>query len=233
MASIPAVKEANDLPSFVKRFNDQQSELGKRTSEFQTFKQSLEQAGKLAHDSPDKYQVKLDPNIVPETLRDEALISEFKTLAHKTGMSQAQADAMAGLYQKIFETTKPILEYDHAESEKAVQALAQKAGIDYEVMKAKAAAGLKELLDKRPGAMDKLEASGLANDPDVLWAFYELGMAHQESHGMTGGEFSVSSKSAMDEANDIVRNPENPKYKQFWAGDQAVNGHVLGAIPQG
>src|SRR6266576_3257834 len=76
MQSIPAVKEAADLPSFVKRFNDQSSELGRRTripgsdakpEEIKAFKESVYKAGlwKAPPESPDKYDIKR-PDNVPE-----------------------------------------------------------------------------------------------------------------------------------------------------------------------
>ena len=52
------------------------------------------------------------------------------------------------------------------------------------------------------------------------------GLLMQESNGLTGDEFKGAPDSAEVEANDIIKNKENPKYKLFWSGDQATVSYV-------
>jgi len=236
LQSIPAVKEAADLPSFVKRFNDQSSELGRRTripgtdakpEEIKAFKESVYKAGlwKAPPESPDKYDIKR-PDNVPEHAWSDKTVQAFRGLAHKHGLSQEAMKELIDFDAQRFGELEPVISANKEEAKKVITEQWQKEGRQYDEMMNLAVEGVKARFSAEE--VQALESTGLLDHPYVLSGLAKIGELYMESGGLTGDGMSPESKSAEAEANDILRNEANPKFKQYWSGDKDVVAHVNG-----
>jgi len=236
MQQIPAVKEANDLPSFVKRFNDQSSELGRRTripdpnkaDEFKAFQDSVRKAGLTvikgnAPESPDAYEIKR-PDNVPEMAWSEKTVGAFKQLAHKWGLPQEAIKELIDFDAQRFGELEPVLAIDRQKSEQEIQAMAEKEGIPYEDV-ANNAKTFMERIGVTEDQIKLLEAAGLANHPKLLWIMHEIGQHWQESNGLTG-QPTQESRNAKAEADSIILDKNNPRYEAFHRGDAETHAYV-------
>jgi hypothetical protein len=68
-----------------------------------------------------------------------------------------------------------------------------------------------------------LNATGLGNASWMMQAFTELALMTGEGNSVVDNQTPATTMTDDEKAaNDIITNKENPKYKLFWAGNQAV-----------
>lgn len=218
---LPAVKEAPDLPTFVKRFGEQQAERSKIANEYKTFKDSVEQAGKLRPAAPADYKI-AKPESLPEYAWSEKTVTAFRELAHAEGLSQATMEKLIAFDAQRFSEVEPVIAADKEAAKKAVTDEWQKEGKSYDDMMNLAVEGAKARLSAEE--YHALEASGLINHAYVLSGLAKIGEVFQTDTGQTGG--AVMNPDAKTEADEIVNNKNHPKHEAFWKGDKAVNDYV-------
>ncbi len=168
-------------------------------------------------ESPDKYEVKLDA--VPETLRSEPLIGEFRTIAHEEGLSQGAVSKLTALYEKMFtETVQPALAIDKEQSKKQFDQWAESVGKESKALQAFGGAWLrKNFSEEEVGKLDKL---GLGDHPALLKLIAQAGLDTGEDVSIIEGEGGDSSVDT--EFNDVVKmtsDPTHPDYKLWTSGN--------------
>jgi hypothetical protein len=227
---VPAVKEAADLTSFVKRSIDQQANNSRLVEQLKTavkiptstskpedvkgFLDSLKTAGYYTRqgapppESADKYSLDFDAQIVPEPLRNPELIGKFRTIAYKHGLNQEAMNDLRDLYQETMKVTAPIIEIDRNEAEKEIQKRAAQDGIPYQDIARNAGVFMRDVLKIDEQQLGRLEVAGLANHPQLLYVMHQIGKHWRESGGHIGE--GVPDLSAESEIKQIMGDYKGP-----------------------
>jgi hypothetical protein len=167
-------------------------------------------------DNPDGYELQA-PEGAPEGFKpDTDMGKAFKQKAHELGVLPDQAKGLFDWYGQLTGQTVTQQQQQLQEQQQAnVDALRKEWGDAFDV-RVKTANFAVNTLESKIGAEDgqlleKLNAAGLGNDPDVIKALYEMGRVYTDSgDGPATGEkgsqkFGTSPQEAKDKGNALLR----------------------------
>lgn len=166
-------------------------------------------------EAPDKYVLPLpeSPDI------DQNLVSDFKTMAHKLGLTQDQLAGITSWYGQS-PMGNPALASEAMQT-KAVEVLRNEWGgaYDYNLKVANAGVGYAERAWGLTGLRDYLEQTGQGNHPMFVKLFERLGKTTLESGGIPRDAQTrnvLAPEEAQAKINELMRTPEYQK------GDRAM-----------
>lgn len=212
-----------DMASLIKERISIEKKLGsaltlpnkEKADEVKAFKSKLVQAGVLPAipESPDKYELKLEA--IPEPVRSNDLMSEFRAIAHEEGLSQGTVDRITGLYEKMFTSTiEPALKYTKEQGEKAILDYATEVGKEPEELKAHAGRWLaSKFTDEDMAAMD---SAGFSNSPVAIKFAVRAALDTGEDISVIDGMGAATDN----EYEDMMKNigdSNHPDHKMFHA----------------
>lgn len=253
---IPAVATSPDLPSFVKRFTDQHSNMSRletelksrpklpgkdsKPDELSAFKKSVYEAGvfKAPPENAAAYQI-TKPENIPDWGWSEKHINGFRELAHKHGTTQeALSDFLAFHTSMIQDQEREVNAMYESNKEAVKQAVTERwkqTGRSYDDMMNLAVNGLEarvapEVFEAmhKPIQLGDGKVYRIIDDPSTLEALAIIGEAYQIDSGRIGGH--VTDQGAKAEATDIQTNPDNPKHKLYAQGDKATVEYVTNLL---
>ena len=242
----PFVKDAPDLPTFVKMAVDAHKEVGSRIPikvdknnvvEVEKWRKDhlprLYDAGVVARPpaSPDEYN---DVVVKPETLPDgfgwnEELTKEFKTIAHKHGIPKSAIPDLLALHQKTIQGVSEVLK---TTEESATAALKVEYGDKYEERR-EAAMRLVDYVIKTPEEVEFFDRTKLGNSPTLLGMFMRLApLAQADSSffanqpGGGGGGSAMTHEQIMAEHSKVMNDKTHPHHAGYWKNDKAAMDYV-------
>jgi hypothetical protein len=162
-------------------------------------------------ESPEKYELKA-PELPEGVELNEKLLTDFKGVAHKVGISTAQAQQLFDWYTATqLGQSNDQLEAVGQMIEATKAALEQEWGNRYEPNMAAAKNAVIHLGGQE--LMDALDRTGAGNDPVIIRAFAKFG-SNLKTAGLIKGDPASSegdAESAESEIRAILANPEHPK----------------------
>lgn len=211
LRELPAVKETPDLVTFVKRFAEKDTELGRRIripdgskpEEIESFKRDhlpkLVKAGVLSGppESPDAYEFKA-PDDLPKYLQfQDGWAKEAAIELHKAGFTKDQAGTALKLHLGFMgRIAKQFEDQERALGEgqtKALDTLKTEWGSKFEENKAIAGRGMKAVFGDNGETLALFndlvllgkdgKPRALADDPRLMRIFYDIGMHTAEDDG--------------------------------------------------
>lgn len=170
-------------------------------------------------DSPEAYGLK-PPEGIPDGLWSDATATAFAGMAHKHGLTPAQAQGLAAEFLSFQAQQMPDVEAMRASAESELRrewgaAFAAKA--DHAKRAVRQFGG--------DALVEYLETTGLGNDPRMVRAFAAIGaaMAEDVPAGMGQGRAGVMSPdSARAEANRLMADPSGPYWNDRHPEHRAV-----------
>jgi len=225
-----------DLPTVLKGYHNLKGHLGKAVFvKDPTNVEERQKAQARAYElgifdkpnipeSPDKYDL-TRPEGIPEAAWKDDVVSEFKQLAHKHGLSQEAIKELADFDAKRFTGMSQVIKVDREQAEAALKQEWEAKGKSYEDVLELGGRAIKQLFSEEEFQM--LDKAGIGDHPKFLSALAKVGEAFESDAGITSG--AAPSKGGQDaeaEALDITRNEANPKFKQYWSGDKQVVDYV-------
>ncbi len=167
-------------------------------------------------ESADKYE--LDLEAIPEPLRSDTLVSSFREIAHKHGLSQeAVNDIMALETQRYNETVKPVIEISDAEAAKEFKNWAASIGKDVNELQSYGGAWLaKNCTDKQ---IQALERAGLDKHPAVLQLVAKAGLDTGEDISVIHGAGGTLLDTEYDELLKNLSDPNHEDHKLWMHGN--------------
>jgi hypothetical protein len=186
-------------------------------------------------ESPDKYEFKFPDGVKPEDIANDTVLKEYRAFAHSKGMSnQEAADLLNWFAEKAApEIAKkfapPEVDFVHGDSVKTLmesvfkqettQALDEyKKNVD---ILGVAIPELKDALNEGVAPFGE-KWMMLGDHPAVVKLVNHIAALTRPDFGgsvNSGVEMGKDQFALIEEANDIMRNPDNPKYKSYWASD--------------
>lgn len=161
-------------------------------------------------DSPDKYSFAKEPD---PTL-DPALKSSFAELAHKSGLSDAQAKGVVEWYKGLEQNISVREELQKAQT---TQLLKETWGDDYTNRFSAASIAFRQYSEKYPEAAKDLVNGPAGNNPILLMMAAELGKTFMESGHITGQsnktQFGLSATEAQAKIQEVLNNRDHPYHK--------------------
>jgi hypothetical protein len=218
---------SKDWPGVVKHVVSLEKKLGTainlpgkdaKPEEIAALKTKLSQAGIIpaVPESPDKYEINLDSEIIPEAMRDEGTISSVRDWAFKHGVSNdAVKDLMAIEAARYSGVVAPALAYTNEQGMKAVEEIAASIGKSKNEVLAYAGSWLaKNFSEEEVMAMEKAR---FANSPTAIKYAVRAGLD-------TGEDISTiptgpTADSDFDEAIKFTTDTNHPDYKLWISGD--------------
>jgi len=241
----PAVKEAPDLPTFVKRFEAQHTELGraqarivpdpaKQPNEFKAFQESVKKAGlSISADPPvpDDWQY-TRPEEIPEHFWFDEDAADFAKIAKQNGISEKAAKELINVHNRGFERVAKALDAYTAEAKTAVTNLWKDEGRTYDEMMALATRGIEARFTEEeynalhmPMPLGNGKMFRPIDSPQILSALAKIGEVFAESRGLTG-PMTPEARNAKAEADAIIMDKNNPRYEAFHRGDAEAHAYV-------
>ncbi|GEM_PF-5221911 len=220
-----AIKNMPDLGTLAKSYLDAQSEIGRRVripakdakpQEVASFMQRLGQAGFLpaVPDAPDKYEIE-QPEYLPAgvTWNDE-WVKQARDVFHRNNFTQEQVRAAIELHQQLVGSMASM---HKASFESGMEALKKDWGSDFSANAELATRAGHFIFGKDKESQEFFDRTGINNDPRFLKIMAIVGKHLEGDDGFLAGRQSVPEPD--DEANDIMRNPRNPKHDLWKRGD--------------
>ncbi len=237
----PFVKEAPDLPTFVKRAYDAHREVGARVpvriskpEEAEAWRKEhlpkLYQAGILQAPpaSPDEYGI-AKPDDLPEgvTWNDE-LAKSFATTLHKHGVPKAAAADLMALHRQALAGQAATFTTSYDEG---LAALKTEHGDQFEARQA-SAKRLAASIFQTPEELAVFEASGLGNHPKFLSVLMRLApLAESDSsfiRDMSRPGGGMDADAVRAEVQRIATDKTHPMYEGYRRADPKVMAHIDG-----
>lgn len=243
----PFIKEAPDVPTFVKRAFDQHKEVGaripvrfsndpaKKVTELDQWRKDhlpkLYDAGILerAPTTPEAYEIKKPDDLHPGVNWSDERATAFGKLGVKYGISKAAMAELLELHRSAVVGIQTTLQTGYDD---AVLALKREFGDSYDA-RMEDSKRLSKVVFKNPKTLEFLEATGIGNDPEFLGIMMRLAPYAQNDTSIvesmrSGGTVTEDTKAAaMEDARaklaDIMSNPKNPDHEGYLRGDPAVN----------
>lgn len=236
------VKEAKDFPTFVKTAFDAHREVGSRIplrvdktkpETIEAWRKEhlpkLYEAGILNRPvgSPAEYGIKR-PEQIPAGLGwDDKRAEEYATLAHKHGLTKEAVEELMAFHLGSLQNIQSMIKTSYDDGMKALKEEFK----DNFAQREEQASRLAAALFKNEAELAWFEEVGLANHPTFLSVLMRLApLVEQDSSvlrglpGMNAG--GLTGDDVKRELADIMSNPENPKYKLYWAGDKDTLAYI-------
>jgi hypothetical protein len=186
---------------------------------------------------PDKYEVKL-PEGVPAEAWGDADTELAQGFAKKHGLSQAALDDGLAVVASVLGKYGATVQVNREASMAKIKEWADKEGVSVEQVNAALTR-----FNSDPNGWDEATAkavsdAGFADNPLVVKAIYKLmkdsgTFDTRNDGGSMDDQQSQDGKAATAEANDIIRNKDNPKYTLYHRGDEAVGLYVANLLKKG
>lgn len=186
---------------------------------------------------PDKYEVKL-PEGVPAEAWGDADTELAQGFAKKHGLSQEALNDGIAVAMSVLGKHAATVKVNREASIAKISEWAAKEGVSIEQVNAAL-----DRFNKDPNGWDEETAqavsdAGFADNPLVVKAIYKLmkdsGTFDTRNDGGSMDEAaSQDAKAATAEANDIIRNKDNPKYQKYHRGDEEVGLYVANLLKKG
>lgn len=206
-------------------------------------------ADRLPPAKAEDYEFKFE-GIADETLKSDKVLGLFRENAHKLGLSKTQA---AGLVETFAKDILPALvgppatpiDFIQGEHVDALMQEVFKGESTQRIAEYKQSVDLlshdipelKDLLNEGAapyGQASEHKAMALGDHPAMVKLIGLVAKMTQPDFGGNATAFSSpDGKAAALEANDIIRNKENPKYKAYHAGDPDVSAYVESLMKKG
>lgn len=159
-------------------------------------------------ETPEGYQVELDPEVTKYVPGLKDKVPEFKVLAHQLGLNKQQAAALVN-----FETsqTEKVIDKMLTEKEATTNLLKESWGSDYDNRLGAASDTFRHMSSKYPDAVKSLLNGMEGNNPVVLEMAAALGKAYKESGIITGTRevnFGVTPDEAKHRIAELRSNPD-------------------------
>lgn len=184
LKSEPALVDVEDVPALAKRFVDNHKMVGgmTRIPTKDDDDEALERFyTKMRPESADKYEVKR-PDLSEGVQWNDELEGNFKTFAHKNGLTQRQMQTTVDWWMESMGNMRGA----HVKTVEEGEAALQKAwGGEYKTHKENMVRGFKAMNDPELAAF--LESSGMGNHPSIANVFRQLGEFTQEDHAGASG----------------------------------------------
>jgi hypothetical protein len=157
-------------------------------------------------ESPDKYEIKLDPKLSPSQEQLQTFLQE----AHKAGLNRQQVQTIMD-----FESKRTLHSMEQFEKQKAgaQEALKQVWGNDYKNKMEGAKLVLSQYAEKFPDAVKDLVNSSAGNNPVILSALAQLGQMMVEKGSLVGAKapvYGLTPEEARSQISDIRNNKQHP-----------------------
>lgn len=184
LRSEPALVDVDDVPGLAKRFIDNHKMVGGmvRIPTADDDDEAIERYyTKVRPESADKYEVKR-PDLTEGVQWNDELEGNFKTFAHKNGLTQRQMQQTVNWWMESMGNMRGAHVKTVQEGEAALKKLW---GGEYEAHKENMARGFKAMDD--PELAKFLEASGMGNHPSIANVFRRFGEFTAEDHAGASG----------------------------------------------
>lgn len=241
------VREAADLPTFVKRAFEQHREVGariplrfspdpaKKVVEMESWRKDhlpkLYEAGVLAKPPSDPaiYEIKKPDDAVEGVNWSTERATKFASLGIKHGISKDAMGEFLALHREAIGATSAVLQTSYDD---AILALKREFPDDFDA-RMEDSKRLSKVVFKSPATLEFLEKTGLGNDPEFLGIMMRLAPFAQNDSGLVesmkqGGTVTADNKeAAMAEVKAklaaIMSDPKNPDHQGYMMGDPAVH----------
>lgn len=237
---LPFVKEAKDLPAFVKSALAAHSEVGARVrvpgkdatpEQLASFRKAAYEAGVFTAPpaTPAEYGI-VKPADLPEGVTwNEPLAQELATTLHKHGIPRAAVGDLLALHQKVIEGAGAAFK---TSLEEGMVALKREHGDQFDARMA-AAGRLAKAVFKTPEELALVEAAGLGNHPGFLGVLMRLApLAEQDSSFVAemnrASATGQTADSVRAELGKIMGDPAHPMHQGWKRRDPTVLTHVDG-----
>jgi hypothetical protein len=207
-------------------------------------------ADRLPPAKPDDYEFKFE-GADAEAIKSDKTLAVFREQAHKLGLSKAQASGLVETFAKdilpaLFpKSDTPPLEFIQGEHVDALMQEIFKGESTQRIAEYKQSVDLlshdipelKDLLNEGAapyGQASEHKAMALGDHPAMVKLIGLVAKMTQPDFGGNANAFSSpDGKAAALEAQDIIRNKENPKYKLYHNGDADVTAYVESLMKKG
>lgn len=230
---------AIQLPGKDAKPEDIEAWRGEQGQKLAPFGHAIVPASELPPESPDKYDIKWGENgkdlPVPKEL-DQAV----RTFAKESGINNGTVQKFVDFYLNYMQAdaAKSVMKPEAIENE-----LMELLGNDYQTAAGHAQAGAEYLYSLNPQvkeAMENLKVVETLPDgsqriypygrhPTTVGLLEMIGEVSQSDNGGRMGETAVNGQNKeqiLEEAHDIMNNPDNPKNKLYKAGDKKTWAYV-------
>lgn len=204
-----------DLPTFVKSHLNLTKKLGDTENRV---REELKAKGLLKQPAPERYEIKRPDNL-PEGAWNEQLEAKAQEWGKKHGLSQEAVSEALNLYLESFAGFAEPIMRDREASEKALIDRAAKAGVPIEQLQE----GFKRWVDQHvadEATREKMARAGLADDPDLIWMFYEAAAASGQFDTRNDKDSTMDALVSADEQAvldlmAVLNNPNHPDYSKY------------------
>jgi hypothetical protein len=240
IAEHESIAKMKDVGTLAKSYLDAQSELGRRVripgkfareDERRAFAARLADTGFLpaVPESPDKYDI-AQPDYLPQGLEwNEGWVNQAREVFHKHGFTQAQVKAAIGLHEELVGS---IAKTQIASAESGIAELRREWGADFAANAEYAARAGDYIFGpdgrKDPETAEFFARTGLANDPRFIKVMATVGRHLEPDDGFVANPSASGARDADEEAEDIMRNPSNPKHELWKRGDPKTVEYIRG-----
>lgn len=221
-----AIKNMPDLGTLAKSYLDAQSEIGRRVripakdakaQEVASFMQRLGQAGFLpaVPEAPDSYEID-QPEYLPAGVSwNDEWVKQARDVFHKNRFTQEQVRAAIELHQQLVGS---MASTHKASFESGMEALKKDWGSDFSANAELATRAGHFIFGKDQESQEFFDRTGINNDPRFLKIMALIGKHLEGDDGFLAAG-RQSAPEPDDEAQDIMRNPRNPKHDLWKRGD--------------
>ncbi|HEY1268821.1 MAG TPA: hypothetical protein VGH16_16315 [Candidatus Binatia bacterium] len=221
-----AIKNMPDLGTLAKSYLDAQSEIGRRVripakdakaQEVASFMQRLGQAGFLpaVPEAPDSYEID-QPEYLPAGVSwNDEWVKQARDVFHKNRFTQEQVRAAIELHQQLVGSMASTYK---ASFESGMEALKKDWGSDFSANAELATRAGHFIFGKDQESQEFFDRTGINNDPRFLKIMALIGKHLEGDDGFLAAG-RQSAPEPDDEAQDIMRNPRNPKHDLWKRGD--------------
>jgi hypothetical protein len=256
--SDPGLQSFNDFGGLAKSYLETKSMVGRSiqlpNGDADLDKWAGEQSAKLKDkgysiskfdpvpEKPDAYEFKLE-GVTPERLKGDKAIELFRQIAHKHGLSNTKAQAVLNAFQGEIvplladAAPKPpeFIEGDQVKQlmSKAFGNEASQAIEEFKSGVTALKADIPELYDVLNEGVVEMDGKfiALADHPAIVKLVREVAkMKAQDFGGNLDGKQTLTgdAQAAKAEADSILRDQSNPKFKLYWGGDKPTIEYVEG-----
>lgn len=176
---VPPGKDAK--PEEIKAFNDKLTNMG--------FRQPVPE-------SPDKYELKLDS--IPEDMRDQEFIGNFRKLAHEEGIPQKAVDRLVEAYGQQFGKSMQLFKDSASKAESRLREKVKAEGRTYEEAMAVGERVMTHFMQEAPHEL-QIFNQVYGNHPSVLWMFSKMeGITGEDSSHLGDGPANEEAMAEVD-----------------------------------
>lgn len=180
--------------------------------------------------TPEEYVITRPANIPDGFGWNDGLAKELGTILHKHGVSKDAVPDLLALHEKTINGASKVL---NTSMEAGMAALRAEHGAKFDE-RMELTKRFQPLIFKTPEEIEFFDAAGLGNHPAFLSIMMRLAPYAQQDSSLirdmgTSGDGSATTRDDVRaEVADIMFNVNNPKYKLYYAKDQATMDYIDG-----